>query len=616
MDEYTILKKKSKKNGFASTALLISIAVALIAMVGAVLILGKVDNQKVNATDENSTVEEVTRKDTTSNTSDVTCEGLSSEIQFNDNLKTIKEAAISYFTNERLPQKKGDTVKISLKEMQDKKLVLNIRDASGKTCNSNNSYVEVTKEDDEYLMKIFLSCNDLEDYIIVHLGCYDYCDTDACEKKDEKEYEYEYKKVTSCTMSDWSNWGEWKTKREKTSNYKKEDTKTETTTKEVVKKVDAKTTVTYNCDKYPGYKLVGDKCVKETVVTETKEATPSKYSYNCDKYPGYKLVGKYCVKEESKEVSVDAVVSPITYSCPKGYNLVGKKCERTVTKTETKDATRSCPTGYTLSGNKCTKEIKTTDTKSAEAIYGTRTVSGTTTCYKTNCTTKTVFNCPQGKSCGNYPVTSCEKVQSTCSTQHEEKYISGYRCSNGYTLSGKKCTKTTTTIDTKDASLSCPSGFNLSGTTCTRNYKETEVIDAKANPIVYSCPTGYTLRGVRCFKTVKVTDTKTATKIEGGYVCPDGYTQSGKKCTKEIIITDKENATKNVKYTCPTGYTRKDKACTKTVQETITKTYYRYATRTCNGGSTSIKWSLSKNDSYLLNEGYKLTGNKRVVIVK
>ena len=29
-------------------------------------------------------------------------------------------------------------------------------------------------------------------------------------------------------MSDWSSWGAWKTVREKTSNLKKEDTKTET----------------------------------------------------------------------------------------------------------------------------------------------------------------------------------------------------------------------------------------------------------------------------------------------------------------------------------------------------------------------------------------------------
>ena len=85
------------------------------------------------------------------------------------------------------------------------------------------SYVEVTKEENEYIMKIYLSCSNMEDYIIVHLGCYDYCDKDVCEKKVEKEYEYEYRKTTSCVMSPWSKWGDWKLTREKTSNLKKED---------------------------------------------------------------------------------------------------------------------------------------------------------------------------------------------------------------------------------------------------------------------------------------------------------------------------------------------------------------------------------------------------------
>ena len=41
-------------------------------------------------------------------------------------------------------------------------------------------------------------------------------------------------------------------------------------------------------------------------------------------------------------------------------------------------------------------------------------------------------------------------------------------------------------------------------------------------------------------------------------------------------------------------------------------TYYRYATRTCTGGSTDIKWS-TKDDQSLLNDGYKMTGKTRVV---
>ena len=612
MDEYSILRKKQKKNAFAATSLLISIAIALLALVGAVLILGKVSNNEINTTDENSTVAEVTSN------ADTTCEGLNREIVFNNNLKSIKEAAISYFTNERLPQTVGETVKISLKEMKDKKLVLNVRDASAKMCDENNSYVEVTKEKDEYVMKVFLSCSDMEDYIIVHLGCYDYCDANVCEKKDEpvKEYEYEYKKITSCTMSPWSDWGNWKTTREKTSNLKKEDIKTETATKTFTETKDAIKTVTYNCDKYPGYTLVNNKCVKETTTKDVKDATPSKYSYSCDKYPGYRVVGDKCVKENKVTDVINAIKNPITYSCSSGYTLNGTKCERMVSKVDTKDGSYVCSSGYTLNGTKCTKTTTSTSTIDATPVYSTRTVKQNYTCYRNICTTKTTFSCPSGKSCGNYPQTSCEKVKTTCTKDVSESYLSGYSCPDGYTKNDTKCTKTTTSTDTKNATFTCPNGYNVNNGKCTRNYQEKEIKDATQDPITYTCKDGYTLSGTKCYRERIVIDAKEATRVPGGYVCPSDYTQSGTKCTKTTTTKDTKNASSETSYSCNSGYTLNNKTCTKKINKDTKVTYYRYATRNCNGGSTDIKWSTSKNDSILISEGYKLTGNKKEIIVK
>ncbi len=42
-------------------------------------------------------------------------------------------------------------------------------------------------------------------------------------------------------------------------------------------------------------------------------------------------------------------------------------------------------------------------------------------------------------------------------------------------------------------------------------------------------------------------------------------------------------------------------------------TYYRYATRTCDGGEVLIEWSTDNHDESLLNDGYQLTGNKRAI---
>ena len=340
LDEFNIIKRKKKKNAFVSTALLITIAIAVLVIILVVLLMGRKNN---NCPESNC--------DTGSNntTTTVTCaNSTSKEDKFNDNLRTIKDAAEHYFTLERMPASVGETKRITLKEMQDEKMVLSVIDSTGSRCSSENSYVEVTKEKDEYVMKVFLSCSDMEDYIIIHLGCYDYCQGTICEKQVEPGVtEFEYKKETSCTMSPWSDWGEWKTTREATNENKREETKTETVQKEVVDTKDATMNpVTYNCNKQPGYKLQGTKCVKETTKTDTVDATPSKYSYNCDKYSGYTLSGTKCIKTTTTTDTKPAT-AVVTYNCDKysGYKLSGDKCIKTSSSTETKDASvsYSCP---------------------------------------------------------------------------------------------------------------------------------------------------------------------------------------------------------------------------------------------------------------------------------
>lgn len=112
--------------------------------------------------------------------------GLNNKI-FSANVNEMKEAAISYFTTERLPQKEGDSVTLTLQEMLDMKLILPFKDKNGKSCDTQNSYVKLTKKSTEYEMKVYLKCSEEEDYIIVHLGCYSYCEQAICEKEEPKE---------------------------------------------------------------------------------------------------------------------------------------------------------------------------------------------------------------------------------------------------------------------------------------------------------------------------------------------------------------------------------------------------------------------------------------------
>ncbi len=104
---------------------------------------------------------------------------------FSDNIIMMKDAAKSYYTTPRLPKNIGDSVSMTLGEMIDKKIILPFTDRDGKQCDLEESYVSVTKEDEEFVMKVNLKCSNQENYILVMMGCYDYCETGICEKNEE-----------------------------------------------------------------------------------------------------------------------------------------------------------------------------------------------------------------------------------------------------------------------------------------------------------------------------------------------------------------------------------------------------------------------------------------------
>ena len=102
---------------------------------------------------------------------------------FNANVQTMKEAGITYFTSERLPENIGDKKTLTLQQMLDMKLIIPFTDRNGNSCDVQKSYVSLEKQETEYLMKVNLKCGEEEDYILVHLGCYSYCTKDICEAK-------------------------------------------------------------------------------------------------------------------------------------------------------------------------------------------------------------------------------------------------------------------------------------------------------------------------------------------------------------------------------------------------------------------------------------------------
>ena len=119
---------------------------------------------------------------TNTKTSSVDLSPFASQV-YADNLEKMKEAAISYYTDERLPQEVGESETMTLSDMIGKKIIIALIDKNNKACDVEKSYVKITKLDDEYLLKVNLVDSDKDDYILVHLGCYNYCESDVCEKQ-------------------------------------------------------------------------------------------------------------------------------------------------------------------------------------------------------------------------------------------------------------------------------------------------------------------------------------------------------------------------------------------------------------------------------------------------
>jgi hypothetical protein len=122
---------------------------------------------------------------------------------FNNNIQTMKDAAEDYYTVKRMRTEDGKSVKMTLKEMEEKKLIIPFVDKNGKSCDKNKSYVKVTKDGDEYVLKVSLTCSDESNYIIERIGCHDFCANGLCnEDKPISELPKEEKEVVCKTEED------------------------------------------------------------------------------------------------------------------------------------------------------------------------------------------------------------------------------------------------------------------------------------------------------------------------------------------------------------------------------------------------------------------------------
>ena len=399
---------------------------------------------------------------------------------FQDNLNRMKEVGISYFTLERMPKNVGDKEKITLQDMYDKKLILEIRDEENNLCSDTDSYIEVEKYNDEYQMKINLSCSNRKDYIIVVMGCYNYCKNEICEKQEQDVItdsdndsqqntviEYEYYKATNGKWTDWSAWSAWQKTYLEPTEYRKVETK-------VVQE-----DYTY------------ESTIEEDEYADVIISCPSGYSLNSE--------GTKCKKISNETTNpVCPTISGYTL-----YNQDGFACKYKSNTT----ANPVCPTisGYTLynqNGFTCKYKSNTTVSQVCPSLNGYTIISnqssGWTCVYKKYLRQGQGLSVPQNTSTRIYEFVTTALIHDcdTCSYYSGVIYNIFARktqsavCPSGYTKIGNSCVKTKTNAAT------CPSGYEKINNTCKKVYYKS---------IIKSCPTGFTLTNEtnqRCYKKV------------------------------------------------------------------------------------------------------------------
>ncbi len=363
---------------------------------------------------------------------------------FTDNIITMKEAARSYFTTPRLPQNVGDKVTMTLAEMYDKSLLLELIDSNNNACDANKSYVELTKVEDEYELKVTLSCSDKEAYIIEHLGCYDYCEGTICAKKEEtKNTSYRYKYVLnvggSCTG--YGAWSAWTTNKIEGNANTKVETKVEKVLDHYkqVYAVVGYDTVSYKETEAYGYSL--------QTRTATREVSDNDYA-DYEIVPGgyWQSAGTVSSTSRPSDTATTTYSSTGTCSPELDCNDVCRKVVRcTYNKYNWVDtSTKRCPSGYHDANGTCVH-------------YGT----------KTETYTVTDKSCPGGRE--NDAKTGCVREVTKTKKVAKYGYVNGdavYKDVTYYRSATRKCTSTT--VDYKwsnsdnDAALKAK-GYTLTG---------------------------------------------------------------------------------------------------------------------------------------------------------
>ncbi len=225
----------------------------------------------------------------TGNNKDTLVNTPSYEAVYKDNLDSIKEASLNYYSEDKLPINQNEVVNITVEQLIIEGYLEEMIDADQKSCNINDSFVSIEYiENQEYELFIRLICDKQSQGSSYTVYKNTNCSTTLCneeptttqpedneDEKDESTEEegtkqpvtnntttitqYEYYFVTPTSTSEWSAWSDWKQDPTKTITSSKCNNNDTTCNSEVESKVEFITTGTKEIPYYQTYKALINK---------------------------------------------------------------------------------------------------------------------------------------------------------------------------------------------------------------------------------------------------------------------------------------------------------------------------------------------------------------------
>ena len=528
---------------------------------------------------------------------------------YNENLNSMRTVAENYFVGDKLPKETGATTTLKLQDMLDKKIITDFVDKDNKACNTTNSYAQVTKTNENYVLKIQLSCDEKTDYVLENINVTNAKNSNSNSDSNSNNKENDSKESSSNTSD--STIDDLDYDKDINSDYDKDAAVIEYQYKRAI----TKTNTAYTCP--DGYVKDNNMCYKEesgeTIkakklyfedveeVTKAKKNTSGEYKVTIDATKevdkkekvcpeGYTLNGDICYKYvpatakpgtttyKCKEGKLDGdkciiETSPVTktgesiYTCKQG-RLEGTKCiieTSYLTRTTTGNSYYTCDNGGELKGSRCykysyaSKNCSTSDSYYTCDLSGGSRQSSSTCSYSASVKQDYVCDsCPSGYTAnGNYcvgyvyanPVDKSywsNPVNKTYSSPQQTGVIGNLRRTYvNHSCTAKKCTYVYAE-STKVSKYECPSGYSSYGSTCAK--QDTKTRSCRTNT-EYSCPYGGNRSGSTCYYQGTYHSGSTTCS------CPSGYSEQNGSCVKETSY----QATKHTNngetiYYCPTGY--------------------------------------------------------------